>query len=70
MILTRPGVKKCQAQRLVFCPLLGLIQDRIVSLRQSPSNKGLEPESMVSEPESRSYGWEPESMVQEPESMV
>ena len=33
-------------------------------------NKGVEPESMVSEPESRSYGWEPESMVQEPESMV
>ena len=42
----------------------------LVRLRQSPSNRELEPESMVSEPESRSYGWEPESMVQEPESMV
>ena len=42
----------------------------LVGLRQSPSNRGLEPESMVSEPESRSYGREPESMMQEPESLV
>ena len=25
---TRPGVQQCQAQGLVFCPWLGLIQDR------------------------------------------
>ena len=43
----------------------------LVGLRQSPSNRGLEPESiMVSEPESKSYGREPESMMQEPESLV
>ena len=37
---------------------------------QSPSNRGVEPESMVYEPESKSYGWEPVSMVYEPVSMV